>query len=499
MPSISVHQYDNVKSVLDTIERQFTIADDTLVEITRRFLDEVKDGLDSYGKDMAMIPSFVTGVPDGTEKGRVCEVTLNGDKTFSLKQKKYKVSDTLKQGEASALFGALSIAALGYLQHSNAHFTGEERDRDSVYLGFTFSFPVEQHALDKGKLLTWTKGFSAKNAVGKDVVELLQQAFDRKHMHVKCVALVNDTVGTLLSRAYAAGGAVIGAIFGTGTNGAYVEDMENIKKLEGSAIAKKGGHMVINCEWGAFNNARTHLPMTPYDNILDRLSINPKYQTFEKFISGMYLGEILRLIILSLVDAVPEPLLFKGKSTSSLNEHYGIDTAFMSHVEEAWIGKGNSPEDHQLPPLHDFDESKLNDKVKPKLKVIKDAIVENLKLKPDDVSYRDAAIVRWLCALVANRAATLSSTAVAAILIQTGRARLRGDTSSPLKFPNEPTIGVGVDGSLVEHYPNFQDKIRTSLRFLVGEDVEKRVDIGLAKDGSGVGAALGALQAFKQL
>lgn len=77
-------------------------------------------------------------------------------------------------------------------QHSKADYTGGHKDRDSVYLGFTFSFPVEQHALDKGKLLTWTKGFSAKNAVGKDVVELLQQAFDRKHMHVKCVALVND-------------------------------------------------------------------------------------------------------------------------------------------------------------------------------------------------------------------------------------------------------------------------------------------------------------------
>lgn len=55
MPALSVHQYDSVKSVLDTIERQFTIADDALVDITRRFLTEVKDGLNSYGKDMAMM------------------------------------------------------------------------------------------------------------------------------------------------------------------------------------------------------------------------------------------------------------------------------------------------------------------------------------------------------------------------------------------------------------------------------------------------------------
>ena len=59
-------------------------------------------------------------------------------------------------------------------------------------LALTFSFPVEQTALDSGTLLTWTKGFSARNAVGKDIVNLLQDAFDSKHIHVKCVALVND-------------------------------------------------------------------------------------------------------------------------------------------------------------------------------------------------------------------------------------------------------------------------------------------------------------------
>ena len=65
-------------------------------------------------------------------------------------------------------------------------------DDEALHLGLTFSFPVEQTALDKGLLLTWTKGFAAKNAIGKDVVKLLQDAFDRKHLHVKCSALVND-------------------------------------------------------------------------------------------------------------------------------------------------------------------------------------------------------------------------------------------------------------------------------------------------------------------
>ena len=44
--------------------------------------------------------------------------------------------------------------------------------------------------------------------------------------------------------------------------------------------------------------------------------------------------------------------------------------------------------------------------------------------------------------------------------------------------------------SLVEKYPNFQRILRESLQLLVGEEVEQRVEIGLAKDGSGVGGKI---------
>jgi hexokinase len=162
---------------------------------------------------------------------------------------------------------------------SSEFFDGLDSGPDSaksatVHLGLTFSFPVEQSALASGVLLTWTKGFAAKGAIQKDVVKLLQDAFDRKHMHVKCVALVNDvrdppksvffnlsrstqTVGTLLSRAYTAGGCALGAIFGTGTNGAYVERLANITKLKEThpEVFNAGGDMVVNCEWGAFNQS----------------------------------------------------------------------------------------------------------------------------------------------------------------------------------------------------------------------------------------------------
>ncbi|KAG8961946.1 glucokinase [Tulasnella sp. 419] len=217
---------------LARIEKQFELNDERLRIIVDQFVSDFRKGLGKYGEPMAMIPTFVTGVPNGTETGtflaldlggtnlRVCEITLNGDQTFTLRQQKYKVSTELKTGEATTLFDYMADSVDHFLTGRDIH--GEE----ALFLGLTFrlvfyfrkfcpapprttrqpeshadmlltphyshSFPVEQTALDKGVLLTWTKGFAAKNAVGHDVVKLLQDAFDRKHLHVKCTALLND-------------------------------------------------------------------------------------------------------------------------------------------------------------------------------------------------------------------------------------------------------------------------------------------------------------------
>jgi hexokinase len=79
-------------------------------------------------------------------------------------------------------------------------------------------------------------------------------------------------VGTLLAGAYSTGGCLLGAIFGTGTNGAYVEDQGALKKLSGNtAVPGDGQKMIINCEWGAFDNAVSFLAPTINVNLLYHL------------------------------------------------------------------------------------------------------------------------------------------------------------------------------------------------------------------------------------
>jgi len=512
----------NINSLLSDIQEQFTLDEHALISITSHFHKLFNLGLSEYGHPMAMIPTFVTGVPDGTETGtflaldlggtnlRVCLVELHGDKTFTLKQQKYRVSEALKTGEATVLFDYLADSVDAFLtssaesQEYSPNPNPDDADSSAIPLGLTFSFPVEQTALDRGILLTWTKGFSAKNAIDKDVVKLLQDAFDRKHLHVKCVALVNDTVGAALSRAYTAGGCVLGSIFGTGTNGAYLEQVSNITKLGNNPAAAAGGVMMINTEWGAFDNAREVLPRTPFDNKVDRESINPGFQAYEKFISGMYLGEIMRNILLALVDAAPQPILFGGKATERLNKHYGLDTEMLSLVESAWphglAGPGGNSDEATL---RDFSAEIVEEQLPPVtlrgLNKIRAIIHEHLGYAAGDVSLRDAAIVRWAAALVVHRAARLSGCAVATVAIQMGYVSCLGKDArvAPLSDVGGRPYSIGIDGSLYQHYPGFERLMLDALRVLLGEEFEKQVEMGLAKDGSGVGAALCALQATK--
>lgn len=55
--------------VCKTFEPYFILNDETLHDIVKHFRKELEGGLAEYGKDVAMVPSFVTGVPDGTEQG----------------------------------------------------------------------------------------------------------------------------------------------------------------------------------------------------------------------------------------------------------------------------------------------------------------------------------------------------------------------------------------------------------------------------------------------
>lgn len=368
-------------------------------------------------------------------------------------------------------------------EHFQAHVhkrqIGKTKDgyqEEEVFdLGFTFSFPVNQVGINKGTLIRWTKGFNVPDAVGRDVCGMLQEAIDELGLPVRVAALVNDTVGTLMARSYSSPGktaTLVGAIFGTGTNGAYVEKIDQIHKLrhlDGSAkFESRTGEMVINTEWGSFDNQLSVLPNTVYDRALDEESVNPGYQMFEKRVSGMFLGEILRRVLFSMHEN-PSTDLFKapdGRSSvsiaadSALYKQWGIDTSLLSLIEADTT---------------------------PDLRATRDALKKELNI--DGASFDDCQAVKQIVHAIGKRAARLSAVPLGGILISTGR------------IVTDELIDIGVDGSLVEYYPNFIEYIREALREIpeIGAAAENKIRIGIAKDGSGVGAALIALVASKEL
>jgi hexokinase len=464
------------------------------------------------------IQGLYLAVDLGGTNFRVCSIHLNGNTTFSLTQSKVAIPRELMVAKTGKeLFAFLAKQIETFLKtHHGDHFEAGVRRRKTMsaaegfrdelnfQLGFTFSFPVHQVGINSGRLIRWTKGFDIEDVIGKDVCALLQEEIDALHLPVTVAALVNDTVGTLMARSYTSPGktgTLLGAIFGTGTNGAYVEKLSKITKMaemEGdSNYDKSTGEMIVNTEWGSFDNALRVLPNTPYDEALDKESVNPGIQMFEKRVSGMFLGEILRRAILHLMKQPHAGFLTDEHSgsnqlhstttiadDSALYKQWGIDTSFLSIVQE--------------------DQS-------PTLRIVRQTLDRDLGISA--ASFEDAEAIKILVSAIGKRSARLSAVAIGGVVISTGR--LQQGVATPASTTevettnaqhethdaanDEDIIDIGVDGSLVEYYPGFEDYIREALREIpeIGPEGEKRIRIGIAKDGSGVGAALIALVAQK--
>ena len=70
-------------------------------------------------------------------------------------------------------------------------------------VGFCFSFPVEQTALDNGRVLSMTKKFRGCGLLGQDVVQALRHELAGLGLDVAVPAVMNDTVATLVRAAAA--------------------------------------------------------------------------------------------------------------------------------------------------------------------------------------------------------------------------------------------------------------------------------------------------------
>ncbi|XP_032550052.1 hexokinase HKDC1 isoform X3 [Chiroxiphia lanceolata] len=439
---------DQIKKV-DRYLYPLRLSDDVLLDVMARFQAEMVKGL---GRDtnstaaVKMLPSFVRSLPDGSEKGDFLAVDLGGSlfrahqvKVFDdgrqssqLESKFYPTPKQVTQGNGAELFDYIADCLLDFMETKNLK-------HKKLPLGFTFSFPCKQTKLEEGVLLAWTKHFKVRGVQDTDVVTSLRKALQKhKDIDVDVLALVNDTVGTMMTCGYDDERCEVGVIIGTGTNACYMEEMRHIDLVEGDE-----GRMCINTEWGAFGDDGALDDLrTEFDRELDLGSLNPGKQLFEKMIGSLYLGELVRLILLKMTK---EGLLFNGKVSTALLTKGKIEMKHVSAMEKHKEGLSNTKE-----------------------------ILTELNLFPSE---EDCIAVQHVCTIVSFRSANLCAAALAAIL-----TRLR-ENKKLLRMRTT----VGIDGGLYKTHPQYAKRLHKVVRRLV-PTCDVRFLLSLS--GSGKGAAM---------
>ncbi|KAF4331839.1 glucokinase [Fusarium beomiforme] len=527
---------DSHEATVQSVASEFTVGSVKIQEITDYFVKQIRHGLKD--KHAYQIPSFVTQIPNGREKGlflavdlggtncRVCAVKLHGDSTLNVFQRKHLVpADIRVNSSHRPLFQFIALKIKELLEEQKG--AGVSDQSEAIFsLGFTFSFTCEQTSISRGTLVHWDKGWDIPSTLGQDPCALLQEAIDEISLPVRVCVLANDAVGTLLARAYASktkSSTVASIILGTGTNAAYVERISNIRRLhtetDGPLGAQKDEVMVINTEWGSWDDGLTVLPHTRFDKLVDESSSDPGCGLLEKMVSGMYLGELMRLVLLELMRDGALDMSFR--ESSPVHCQMGIESAFLTKI--AQLGSVDA---------------------QAALSYVADTLAAT------DVTPEDLRAVQMLATAIVQRSARLVGAGLAAIIIQTGRLGIASSTQKPatethaheihkkptrdhsisprasfFRFirrifgcmrPQEPlpistsessydsrdtletspvldeVIGIAVDGSLFEFHTAFESLMRTALRDVqeIGNVKEARIKIELTRDGSGTGAAL---------
>jgi hexokinase len=435
---------NNNLKYINKVEKEFSLSASGMRRMVRDFHSEMKKGLRGAPGSLKMIPTYVD-IPTGKEKGlflaldlggtnfRVLELELyGGGKTGDPVVRKYVLDKKSIAGPGSELFDFFARCIESFMKDANLSRSGE------IKLGFTFSFPIKQTSVASGSLVLWTKGFKATGVVGRDVVGLLNDALRRKGLNnIRVTALANDTVGTLIAKSYSDKNCDVGVIIGTGTNACYREKVSNIKKWRGARVPS--GRMIINIEWGNFNK----LTRTKYDTALDRNSANPGDQRLEKMVSGMYMGEVVRLVLL---DMIKRGILFGGREKGCIDDPGRFKTEYVSVIE--------------------LDASSGLKKT--------DAVLKDIGIKYA-VLY-DRLLVRNICDIVSRRGARICASALAAVVTKMDAHLSRKHT-------------IAIDGSVYEKHPAFAKKMGEGLKDIFGKKAS-RIRIELSKDGSGKGAAI---------
>ena len=441
------HLISERRGKVESLCRELVVNNEHIHLMERRLRATITGGLARETQSESSVkcyPTYVTKLPTGEEEGNFLALDLGGTNfrvllmeigkhgKFHMESQIFAVPESIMVGTGEALFDHIADCLATFLQARGLK-------HQTLPLGFTFSFPLVQQGLAVGRLAQWTKGFQCSSVEGRDVVQLLRQAIKRRgDIAIDVVAILNDTTGTLMSCAWREPKCRIGLILGTGTNACYLESVDKVTTF--SPEKEEDSHVIINTEWGAFgDHGELDFVRTKWDEEVDRSSLNPGRQTFEKMISGMYMGELVRLVVL---DIIQEGLIFQDQNTTKFRTRGSFPTKYLSEIESDPVG--------------DYQRCR--------------AVLFSLGVA--GASEDDLAALRFICESVSRRAAFMCAAGIAALL----------------KKMKVKDVTIAVDGSLFRFHPHFHNVLKSRVAQLMG--VDYNFQMILSSDGSGRGAAL---------
>ncbi|KAK9916707.1 hypothetical protein WJX75_006056 [Coccomyxa subellipsoidea] len=430
------------------------LPEDRLLKIRDDFIKEAQAGLRGENSSCLMMASMMDVLPNGEETGDFFAVDIGGTNfrviLVSLSESRgevarfemedFAIPEEYFSCHADRLFDLLADSLVSFAKRHG--FSGKK----TAPVGFCFSFPVNQTAVDAGTMIKLTKKFDNEGFVGCDPVQMLQQAIQRFKAPFKVVALLNDSVGTLAGACYEDPNAKVGVILGTGTNACYVEQVAKIGTLAKGATSRP--RMVVNTEWGNFTAAS--LPITQADREMDETTPNAGEYHFEKMVSGMYMGEVARRIILQLAE---DAQLFGPSVPDELRVPWALSTPALSKIAEddSWVLSGTAQ-----------------------------ILADDLHLPASRCTYSACSTVKEVCLMVSRRSAALVAACLAGLLRHIGRDGSHGGMQATT---------VAVDGGLFEHFDAYRGFLRDYLDLLLTPEVSAMVQLKRIRDASSMGSA----------
>ncbi|CAI9110533.1 OLC1v1010580C1 [Oldenlandia corymbosa var. corymbosa] len=308
---------------------------------------------------------------------------------------------------------------------------------EKVKLGFTISAPVDQDVASACKAIDWKK--LNDHTVREQLTTEINHALTTHSVDMQVSAVVDEVVGDLAGGRYYSRDSVAAISMGMGIDVAYTEIAQEAQKLQTESA--NSVEMVVNMQLRDFSSV--NLPLTEFDATMDLESTNPGVRVFEKLVSGMYLGEIVRKVLLKMAQ---ETALFGDIVPTKLITPYILRSPDLAAMHQ------DTSEDY---------------------KVVDEKLKEIFEIANTTPMVRE--VVAEICDIVAERGARLVGATMVGLVKKLGR------------IANRKSV-ITVEGGLYEHYRIFRNYLHSSVWEMLGSELSDNVIIEHSHGGSGAGA-----------